>query len=88
MHCKRVLWYGHSRNPHPFGYPLYVVWLQLANLLIHKPGSLADEAAHLDRLNDVYRRGIDEVARLIDGVAGAAVFERVGTPVGKGCPVS
>lgn len=41
---------------------------QLANLLIHKPGSLADEAAHLDELADVYRRGLDEVARLIDGV--------------------
>lgn len=41
---------------------------QLANLLIHKPGSLADEAAHLDQLADVYRRGLDEVARLIDGV--------------------
>jgi hypothetical protein len=40
---------------------------QLANLLIHKPGSLADEAAHLDALADVYRRGLDEVARLIDG---------------------
>jgi hypothetical protein len=41
---------------------------ELANLLIHKPGSLADEAAHLDELADVYRRGLDEVARLIDGV--------------------
>lgn len=41
---------------------------QLANLLIHKPGSLSDEVAHLDRLADVYRRGIDEVAHLIDGV--------------------
>jgi len=41
---------------------------QLANLLIHKPGSLADEVAHLDRLADVYRRGLDKVARLIDGV--------------------
>lgn len=41
---------------------------QLANLLIHKPGSLADEAAHLDELADVYRRGLDEVARLIDRV--------------------
>jgi len=40
---------------------------QLANLLIHKPGSLADEAAHLDQLADVYRRGLDEVAQLIDG---------------------
>lgn len=41
---------------------------QLANLLIHKPGSLGDETANLDRLADVYRRGLDEVARLIDGV--------------------
>lgn len=41
---------------------------QLANLLIHKPGSLADEVAHLDQLADVYRRGLNEVARLIDGV--------------------
>lgn len=40
---------------------------QLANLLIHKPGSLADEAKHLDALADVYRRGLNEVARLIDG---------------------
>jgi hypothetical protein len=41
---------------------------QLANLLIHKPGSLADESAHLDELADVYRRGLREVASLIDGV--------------------
>mgnify|MGYP003586893349 CR=1 FL=1 len=41
---------------------------QLANLLIHKPGSLADEAEHLDDLADVYRRGLDEIERLIDGV--------------------
>lgn len=41
---------------------------QLANLLIHKPGSLADEVMHLDELADVYRRGLDEVARFIDGV--------------------
>ena len=41
---------------------------QLANLLIHKPGSLADEAIHLDALADVYRRGLGEVARLIDRV--------------------
>ncbi|WP_296752896.1 Qat anti-phage system QueC-like protein QatC [Thiobacillus sp.] len=41
--------------------------LQLANLLIHKPGSLADEAAHLAELADVYRRGLGEVAQLIDG---------------------
>lgn len=41
---------------------------QLANLLIHKPGSLADELVHLDELADVYRRGLSEVARLIDRV--------------------
>lgn len=41
---------------------------ELANLLIHKPGSLADEINHLDRLADVYRRGLDEVSRLIVGV--------------------
>ncbi len=41
---------------------------QLANLLIHKPGSLADEAEHLDDLADVYRRGLGEIERLIDGV--------------------
>jgi len=41
---------------------------QLANLLIHKPGSLADEVTHLDQLADVYRRGLAEVAGLIDGV--------------------
>lgn len=41
---------------------------QLANILIHKPGSLADEVTRLDQLADVYRRGLDEVARLIDGV--------------------
>lgn len=41
---------------------------QLANLLIHKPGSLTDVAVHLDELADVYRRGLREVAQLIDGV--------------------
>ena len=40
----------------------------LAKLLIHKPGSLTDEIPRLDQLADVYRRGLDEVARLIDGV--------------------
>ena len=40
----------------------------LAKLLIHKPGSLADEIPHLDQLADVYRRGLNEVAQLIDGV--------------------
>lgn len=40
----------------------------LAKLLIHKPGSLADEIPHLDQLADVYRRGLNEVAQLITGV--------------------
>lgn len=40
----------------------------LAKLLIHKPGSLADEIPRLDQLADVYRRGLNEVAQLIDGV--------------------
>jgi hypothetical protein len=41
---------------------------QLANLLIHKPGSLGDELAHLNELAGVYRRGLREVECLIDGV--------------------
>jgi hypothetical protein len=41
---------------------------ELAILFIHKPGSLSDEVARLDQLADVYRRGLDEVERLIDGV--------------------
>ena len=40
----------------------------LVKLLIHKPGSLADEAGKLNELADVYRRGLTEVAQLIDGV--------------------
>jgi len=40
----------------------------LVNLLIHMPGALADEVARLDQPADVYRHGLDEVARLIDGV--------------------
>lgn len=40
----------------------------LVKLLIHKPGSLADEAGKLNELADVYRRGLAEVAQLIDGV--------------------
>jgi len=40
----------------------------LAKLLIHKPGSLADETGRLEQLADVYRRGLDEVAQLIAGV--------------------
>jgi hypothetical protein len=40
----------------------------LAKLLLHKPGPLSDEIPRLDQLADVYRRGLDEVGRLIDGV--------------------
>lgn len=40
----------------------------LANLLIHKPGSLTDEIANLAQLADVYRRGLMEVSKLISGV--------------------
>ena len=40
----------------------------LATLLIHKPGSLSDEVNRLDQLADVYRRGLEEVAQLIQDV--------------------
>jgi hypothetical protein len=40
----------------------------LAKLLIHKPGPLSDEPSHLPALADVYRRGMEEVGRLIAGV--------------------
>jgi hypothetical protein len=40
----------------------------LSKLLIHKPGSLVDEAGRIDQLAEVYRRGLAEVARLIAGV--------------------
>ena len=40
----------------------------LAKLLIHKPGSLADETLRLDQLAAVYQRGLAEVAQLIEGV--------------------
>ncbi|MCR2831732.1 hypothetical protein NR402_15795 [Acidithiobacillus ferrooxidans] len=40
----------------------------LARLLIHKPGPLIDEIPRLDQLADVYWRGLNEVAQLIDGV--------------------
>lgn len=41
---------------------------QLSRLLIHKSGSLGDEAVHLDQLAGVYQRGLEEVAQLLDGV--------------------
>lgn len=40
----------------------------LAKVLIHKPGPLSDENSHLDQLAGVYRRGLEEVGRLIEGV--------------------
>ena len=40
----------------------------LARLLIHKPGPLTDESSRLGELAAVYRRGLDEVAQLINGV--------------------
>lgn len=40
----------------------------LAALLIHKPGPLSDQTAHLHELADVYRRGLAEVAALLAGV--------------------
>jgi hypothetical protein len=41
---------------------------ELAQLLIHKPGSLRDVAGDVDALADVYRRGLTEVGRLLAGV--------------------
>ncbi|WP_144139651.1 MULTISPECIES: Qat anti-phage system QueC-like protein QatC [Providencia] len=40
----------------------------LASVLIHKPGSLADETKNLDQLASVYYRGLMEVSKLINGV--------------------
>ncbi|MCW0047298.1 hypothetical protein OIU13_12245 [Brevundimonas sp. BT-123] len=40
----------------------------LAKLLIHKPGPLSDDPARLDELADVYRRGLEEVGKLLHGV--------------------
>lgn len=40
----------------------------LARMLIHKPGPLTDEISRLDQLSNVYLRGLNEVAQLIDGV--------------------
>jgi hypothetical protein len=46
--------------------------LELAALLIHKPGPLTDESpAHKTALADVYRRGLDELAELLTGVRAA-----------------
>jgi len=41
---------------------------QLARLLIHKPGSLADEPTNLGELASVYSRGLEEVAQILGGV--------------------
>ena len=38
---------------------------ELARFLIHKSGSLSDDAEHLDDLADVYRRGLEEMATLL-----------------------
>lgn len=40
----------------------------LAKILIHTAGPLSDQAAHLDELADVYRRGLDEIGKLLKGV--------------------
>ena len=40
----------------------------LARILIHKPGPLYDKPERNDALADVYRRGLDEVGRLLAGV--------------------
>lgn len=40
----------------------------LARILIHKPGSLADVEDELDALSGIYARGMEEVGRLLDGV--------------------
>ncbi len=40
----------------------------IENFLIHKPGSLRDEASRLPELAAVYRRGMEEVGELLSGV--------------------
>jgi hypothetical protein len=44
---------------------------ELAKALIHKPGPLYDDPARHDDLADVYRRGLEEVGRLLTGVRAA-----------------
>jgi hypothetical protein len=44
---------------------------QHAKVLIHKPGPLYDDPSRLDDLVDVYRRGLEEVGRLLSGVRAA-----------------
>jgi len=41
---------------------------EIASLLVHKPGSLADVSSEVDQWTGVYRRGLDEVGALIAGV--------------------
>lgn len=41
---------------------------ELAKALIHKPGPLYDVPSHHEDLADVYRRGLEEVRRLLKGV--------------------
>lgn len=41
---------------------------EIARLLVHKPGSLADVAADTEQWTAVYRRGLNEVGDLIAGV--------------------
>lgn len=41
---------------------------ELAKALIHKPGPLYDDPSRHDDLADVYRRGLEEVGRLLTGV--------------------
>lgn len=45
----------------------------LANILIHKPGSLSDEPQNWTALADVYSRGLNEVSKLLTGVKTAAL---------------
>jgi hypothetical protein len=44
---------------------------ELAKALIHKPGPLYDDPTRHDDLADVYRRGLEEVGRLLTGVRAA-----------------
>lgn len=44
---------------------------ELAGALIHKPGPLYDVSSDHDALADVYRRGLEEVGRLLVGVRAA-----------------
>ena len=41
---------------------------EIASILVHKPGSLADVADEVEQWTGVYRRGLAEVGALIAGV--------------------